>query len=309
LLLAFAPACAVQPGHTGSDTSEMPGTDDTGESTGTDDTAEDTTEGESGDPEPLGNLFLSDKLLNIAHRGGGHLRPESTLLAFEHALSVGADVLEMDLHATADGVIVVLHDTTVDRTTDGSGAVAELDFAELRMLDAGYAFTTDGGQTYPYRGMGVVIPTLDEVLDAFPDSYFLLEIKQHDPPIVDPVLALLAEHEIDDRVVLASFSHATILAVREANPAMFTAMAATEMVEFVEMLGDPEAPEYLPPCQFVQSPWEITTQEFVDRAHELGMKVHPWTVNTGPLMSDLIGRGVDGIMTDDPALLHQVAGN
>jgi len=256
LLLAFASACASQPSNTSSDTSS-----DTGESTGTaGDTAEgdtsagDTTEGETGDPEPLGNLLLSDKLLNIAHRGGGRLRPESTLLAFEHALSVGADVLEMDLHATADGVIVVIHDTTVDRTTDGSGAVAELDFAELRMLDAGYAFTTDDGQTYPYRGMGVVIPTLDEVLAGFPDSYFLLEIKQHDPPIVDPVLALLAAHEIDDRVVLASFSHATILAVREANPAMFTAMSATEMSEFLQMMGDPGAPEYLPPCQFVQSP-------------------------------------------------------
>src|SRR5690554_1995342 len=144
-------------------------------------TETETETGETG--EPPGNLLLSDQVLNIAHRGGGLLRPETTLPAFEHALAVGADVLEFDLHASADGVIVAMHDDTVDRTTEGSGAIKDRSFAELRMLDAGYRFTTDDGQTYPYRGAGIQIPTLEEILLGFPDRYYLMEIKQSEPPI------------------------------------------------------------------------------------------------------------------------------
>ncbi len=284
-------------GETGPDT-------ESGTATGSD-TSEATTDStETGDPP--GNPLLSDELLNIAHRGGGLLRPEATLTAFENALAVGADVLEMDLHATSDGVIVVIHDDTVDRTTDGTGSVSELTFAELRMLDAGYDFTTDDGQTFPYRGMGIFVPTLDEVLDAFPDAHYLMEIKQSDPPIVSDALAILANHAVEDRVVLASFDDDTIEAVRAANPSLFTAMSAVEMAEFVAAMEDPS---YQPPCLFFQSPWDITSQEMVDRAHALGMKVHPWTINTSVLMSDLIARGVDGIMTDDPDLLAQVVGD
>jgi glycerophosphoryl diester phosphodiesterase len=149
-------------GDAGSETSGATETGDT-ETNGA-------TETETGDTDdPPGNPFLSDQLLNIAHRGGGRLRPEATLPAFENALSVGADVLEFDLHASSDGVVVVIHDETVDRTTDGTGAVQAMTFAELRMLDAGYEFTPDGGQTFPYRGMGIQIPTLVEVLAGFPD--------------------------------------------------------------------------------------------------------------------------------------------
>ena len=276
---------------TGDTTTDTQGTED-GTDTGTD----------TGEPE---NLLLSDQFLVIAHRGGARLRPEATLLAFEHALEVGADVIEMDLHATADGVIVVIHDDTVDRTTDGTGAVNDMSFDELRMLDAGYDFSPDGGQTFPYRGMGLVIPTMEEVLEAFPNAYYLMEIKQYDPPIVDEVIGILAEHQVGDRIVLASFDDPTIEAVRAADPAVFTAMSAAEMAEFVGALDDPG---YRPPCLFLQSPWDITSQAVVDRAHELGMKVHPWTINESALMTDLIGRGVDGIMTDDPALLVEVAG-
>lgn len=302
LLLGLTTACAPAPGDESASESDEAAseTSETTSDTDTDtDTDSDTTD--TGDE----NLFLSDQFLNIAHRGGALLRPEATLLAFEHAMVVGADVLEMDVHSTADGVIVVIHDDTVDRTTDGSGAVSDMTFAELRMLDAGHDFSADGGQTFPYRGMGIVVPSLDEVLAAFPDRYYLLEIKQSEPPIVDAVLAILADHAVEERVVLASFDDATIETVRTANPSLFTAMSAAEMAEFLQML---DSPDYQPPCRFLQSPWDISSQEFIDRAHALGMKVHPWTVNTSAAMSDMIGRGVDGLMTDDPALLEQVAG-
>lgn len=308
----LACACLTACGGGGGDGGDAGGTDSTsGESSssttgesesGATETGESET-GETGEPE--GNLFLSDRVLNIAHRGGGRLRPEATLIAFENALAVGADVIEMDLHASADGVIVVIHDDTVDRTTDGSGVVNEMSFDELRMLDAGYEFTPDGGQTFPYRGMGVVIPSLEEVLDAFPDSYYLMEIKQYEPSIVADVLGVLEDHAVGDRVVIASFDQATIEEVRVLGPQMYTAMTLGETVDFYTMGAEPG---YEPPCLFVQPPWDGVDQQRLDNAHALGLKVHAWTINTEALMVDLIDLGVDGIMTDDPALLDTVLG-
>jgi glycerophosphoryl diester phosphodiesterase len=291
-------------GSTGASTSESgeSGSPETGtESSSETDTGSETETGETGDPP--GNLLLSDQTLNIAHRGGGRLRPEATLPAFENALAVGADVLEFDLHASSDGVIVVMHDDTVDRTTDGTGAIADLSFEELRLLDAGYWFTTDGGATYPYRGMGIQIPTVEEVLEGFPDQYYLMEIKQSEPSIVDELVTILADHSVEDRVVIASFEQATIDEVRAANPELFTAMTLPEMVDFYTNGAEPG---YEPPALFVQAPWDVVDQQLVDTSHVLGLKVHPWTVNNDSLMLDLIGYGVDGIMTDDPALLESV---
>jgi glycerophosphoryl diester phosphodiesterase len=127
---------------------------------------------------PSESVFLADRFLNIAHRGGARLAPEHTLVAFENALRVGADVIEFDLHATVDGVIVILHDATVDRTTDGTGVVRNMTFAELRALDAGYRFTRDGGATFPWRGKGLTIPTLEEALERFADVPITVEFKQ-----------------------------------------------------------------------------------------------------------------------------------
>jgi glycerophosphoryl diester phosphodiesterase len=261
----------------------------------------DTTAAESETEEEEGNLLLSDRFLNIAHRGGARLRPEETLPAFEHALEVGADVLEFDVHATSDGVIVALHDATVDRTTDGTGAVKAMTLRELRALDAGYRFTPDGGETFPYRGEGIVVPTMAEILDSFPGEYFLIEIKQTEPPIVDGVLAVLEEREMLDRVVLACSDPETMAAIRAARPNVMTSLSAPEMLDLYVNVGNPA------PAQFVHAPADLATPELVKFSHELGLKVHPWTVNGEKLMLDLIGRGVDGIMTDDPALLESLA--
>lgn len=281
------------------DTGES-GTDtDTGESSSDTDSETDT----GTDTEPPGNLLLSDQFLNIAHRGGGLLAPEATLPAFENALVVGADVLEMDLHASSDGVVVVIHDDTVDRTTDGTGAVKDMTFEELRMLDAGYDFTQDGGMTFPWRDMGVQIPSLDEILTNFSGEYFLLEIKQVEPSIVPLVLESIADHGVEDHVVIASFEQVTIDEVRALAPEQFTAMTPAEMIDFTNNGGDPG---YEAPCQFVQSPWEFTSPELVQQAHELGLKVHPWTLNAEAGMLDMIAAGVDGVMTDDPALLESL---
>ncbi|HEY8378712.1 MAG TPA: glycerophosphodiester phosphodiesterase, partial [Nannocystis sp.] len=200
-------------------------------------------------------------------------------------------------------VLVAIHDDTVDRTTNGSGAVRDLTLAELKALDAGYHFTPDGGQTYPYRGMGLTIPTVEEIFAAFPEAYYLIEIKQSEPLIVEDLIAAMTEHGVRERVLLASFDDEPMLAARALAPDVLTSMSASEMVE---LFNNMENPEYTPPARYAQPPWELALPEVVEFAHALGVKVQPWTVNNAKVMQDLLALEVDGIMTDDPALLAMI---
>ncbi len=123
------------------------------------------------------------KPANIAHRGGRDIVPENTLAGFQEGLRVGADVLELEVHLTADGHLVAIHDNTVDRTTDGSGPVREKTLRELKGLDAGYRFTRDGGKTYPCRGQGITVPALEKIYQEFSDVPVNVEIKEAQPDI------------------------------------------------------------------------------------------------------------------------------
>ena len=261
--------------------------------------------GEGGSGPPEGNLLLSDWFLNIAHRGGKRVAPEETLAAFQDAVDTGVDVLEMDLHATSDGVVVCMHDATVDRTTDGTGRIKDMTFDQLRELDAGFWFTTDGGQSYPYRGQGIVVPTLEEVLDAFGDLYFATEIKQSNPSIVDAVLGVLERTGTASRVIVAAGDDNVIAEVREKNPEVFTSFAAGEMLTFTTLEAQDER-TYRPPAGFLHPPWEVSDAEFMARARRFDLRVHAWTVDDRPTMERLIDLDIDGIMTDDPGLLEKV---
>ena len=261
--------------------------------------------GEGGSGPPEGNLLLSDWFLNIAHRGGKRVAPEETLAAFQDAVDTGVDVLEMDLHATSDGVVVCMHDATVVRTTDGTGRIKDMTFDQLRELDAGFWFTTDGGQSYPYRGQGIVVPTLEEVLDAFGDLYFATEIKQSNPSIVDAVLGVLERTGTASRVIVAAGDDNVIAEVREKNPEVFTSFAAGEMLTFTTFEAQDER-TYRPPAGFLHPPWEVSDAEFMARARRFDLRVHAWTVDDRPTMERLIDLDIDGIMTDDPGLLEKV---
>jgi len=254
---------------------------------------------------PASHPLLARDLLNIAHRGGAALRPEETLVAYEHAVEVGADVLEMDLHATKEGVVVLNHDATLDRTTDGTGRLDQHTWAELQQLDAGYRFTRDGGATYPFRGQGVRMAAFRQVLERFPDKLFSAEVKQTDPPIVDAVLAVLAETNMEDRVILVSFSDATVRAIREKNPRIVTGAGMVEMLVLAS-LTDEKAATWQPPCPFFQMAKAATTATLLAHAHARGARVQAWTVNDAAEMRALRALGVDGIMSDDPELLESV---
>jgi glycerophosphoryl diester phosphodiesterase len=252
--------------------------------------------------EPENPLF-GDGVLVIAHGGAQAVTPPETLLAYQTAIEAGADVLEGDLHATSDGVLVLIHDATIDATTNGTGAVKDMTFADLQQWDAGYRFTRDGGQTFPYRGQGLTVPSLESVLDAHPDAYFVLEIKQESPSIVTPFIELLEQRGLLPRVIIASFWDAVIDQVRERAPDALTSLATAEMVELVALGPDAEA-SYVPPGRFVQPPATSAQPALIERVHRLDMKIHPWTVNDPAEMQELIDLGVDGIITDDPAALR-----
>jgi glycerophosphoryl diester phosphodiesterase len=271
------------------------------------------------------NFFLRDhpKVLSIAHRGGAAVRPENTLAAFRHAITVGAVALEGDVHATRDGVPVVSHDAAVDRTTNGRGLIKEMTFKELRELDAGYRHTPDAGASYPYRGKGIRIPTLEEVFrdPVLARTPMVLEIKQEEPEIAEEVLDLVQAHEMTDRLVMGSFSRAALegLRKRAARRGMnlVTSLAEEEVfVFFLTPLEEMARGGYVPPGRLLQVPVDHEVGEntvqvvgppLMAKARALGLRVHVWTVNEPARMRWLIGEmGVDGIISDDPELLEEV---
>lgn len=244
---------------------------------------------------------------NIAHRGGSRLAPENTLPAFANAVAIGADVLELDVRRTSDGVVVLLHDPSVDRTTDGVGYLNEMTFAELQQLDAGYQFTPDGGATFPFRGMGIRVPTLQQVLEANPGRYFDIEIKDA-VLTVAPVLELIGSLAMADRVLLASIYDDVALELRTKAPEVLASMTASELLAFNNLTADEEA-SYVSPAPIAQAPFVYATPELLARAKRHHIHVHVWTVDDRDTMVDFLGRGVDGIITNDPATLRDVIGS
>jgi glycerophosphoryl diester phosphodiesterase len=240
----------------------------------------------------------------FGHRGAAGVAPENTLVSFERARQDGVDVLELDVHATADGEIVVLHDATLDRTTDGAGPVCALTMRELERLDAGFRFTSDGGRSFPYRAQGLRVPRLADVLRAFPGVPLNVEIKQADPPIIAPVVALARGGGAT--VLLAAEDDAIMRAIRAAAPDLPTSLSAGEVAAFVFALRDgtpPPLPDGAVALQIPPSFQDIplVTTESVAAAHALGAEVHVWTINDSAEAVRLLALGCDGIMSDFPA--------
>lgn len=257
---------------------------------------------------PLQNLHRRPGFLNIAHRGGGKLAPEETLEAYKNAIAVGADVIECDVHSTLDGALVCMHDSTVDRTTNGTGKINALTLEQLRNLDAGFDFSQDGGKTFPWRGKGVRVATLDEFLQSYPNGGYAIEIKQSEPPIAAQVVQAIVAHQRLDQTVLASFNDQTIAEARALEPKLTTALALGEMLALAG-LSDADEATYVPPAKVIQAPTgQLETAVLIGRAHRLGMKVQFWTVNDPEEMQALVAAGADGIFTDDPAKLEQLLG-
>jgi glycerophosphoryl diester phosphodiesterase len=252
-------------------------------------------------------------VLVFAHRGGGVLIPENTLEAFVYSARMGVDALELDVHSTADGTLVVHHDQSVDRTTDGRGRVNELTIEAIKKLDAGYVFSIDGGRTFPFRGRGVTVPTLEEIFAALPEMTFNIEPKQHAPSIIAPLCALLRERKMTDKTIVGSFNQTTLDDFRRQCPEVATSASPSEVSRFLALQKTGLADAYSPPMQALQVPrnlggLQIVTKEFVEAAHRRHLQVHVWTINETDDMQRLIEMGVDGIMTDYPDRLLTLLG-
>jgi glycerophosphoryl diester phosphodiesterase len=245
--------------------------------------------------------------LVMAHRGAAGLWPENTARAFAGSVALGVDVLEMDLHGTSDGVLVVIHDATVERTTNGAGRVSALTLAELKKLDAGYRWTKDGGRTFPFRGKGLTVPTLREVLDEFPRVRLNIDIKQAQPSLVKSFCRMLRERGATGRATVASFSAQTIEEFRRECPEVATSASPGEVMALSSELesGQGNASTEARPTRIAQVPEYLggrqwLTAEVVAAAHRSGVEIHVWTVNDEAGMRRLLALGVDGIMTDYP---------
>lgn len=249
----------------------------------------------------------------IAHQGGNHLWPDNTIFAFQNAADLGVDVLEMDLHITSDEVLVIIHDETVGRTTDGSGEVEQMTLAEIKALDAAYRWTRDEGATHPYRGQGISVPTLEEVFQTFPGQRMTIEIKKTERSMAAPFCAMIRKHNMQERVLVASFHDERMAEFRAECPEVATSSARQETTIFVLLtkawLGGLFSPEF----HSLQVPKEssgitVMTPGFVQAAHARNLKVEPWTINDPEQMKLYIEWGVDGMITDRPDLLLEILG-
>ncbi|MFL7839171.1 MAG: glycerophosphodiester phosphodiesterase [Candidatus Promineifilaceae bacterium] len=244
---------------------------------------------------------------------GSGLWPGITMTHLEGVAGLGVDVLEMDAHMTSDGHIVLMHDDTVDRTTNGSGLVSDFTLEELQQLEVGVNWTQDEGATYPYQGKGLQIPTVEEVFQRFPDYPMVIEIKQDSPSMAEPFCVLIRQYDKTEKVLVPSFSGQTIAEFRAACPEVATASASDETRNFVIANFLMAANLIKPAYQAFQVPEEsggipVVIPHFISSAHDRGLQVHVWTINDADDMHRLIDMGVDGIMTDRPDILKDILG-
>jgi len=256
--------------------------------------------------------FAEREVSIIAHAGAQGHAPPNTMEAFDAALELGADTLEMDLQVTADGRIATIHDGTVDRTTDGTGAVADLTLGELQGLDAGATWTDEDGDT-PFAGQGVRHAALEEVLEGFPDTHLVIELKTDGgTDIIQPTIDLLVEYGRDDgTVTVASFSEDYLVPVREQLPDVPTNMPESETYAFYVRSLVGLHPWWTPPGELFQVPERfdgrlVVTPRFTRAAERLGVEVQVWTVNDPEQMHRLLDAGAHAILTDYPDRVVEV---
>lgn len=247
----------------------------------------------------------------IGHRGAAGVAPENTVVSIERAIRGGAQAIEIDVHVTADGRLVTIHDDTVDRTTDGTGPLESMTLEEIGRLDAGYHFTPDRGRSFPFRGTGVRVPTLDEVVGAAAPLPMIIEVKSRaaGEALGDWLRGRRAEHDDADRFIVAGFEREHVAPAAEV--ADWRCATRADLIPFV-VLGKLGIGAPLPPhvdaimVPIRKGPLRLVTRGFVRRAHERGAGVFVWTVNRPSVMRELFDIGVDGLISDAPARVRRI---
>ena len=242
----------------------------------------------------------------IGHRGDSAHFPENTLPSFDRAVELGADAIEFDLRVSRDGEVVIIHDPTVDRTTNGTGAVASLTLAELKSLDAGARFSPDGGRTFPFRGRGLTIPTFDEMLARYTSVPLLIEVKIPEAAHLTP--AVLNRRDANGRVVLDSTD------VKALEPfhglPLITGASLRDIVSILPRalfglpLGQVLYRAFCVPLWYKGIP--VPVGRLARAGHRSGFPTHVWTVNDPSVAERLWRSGINGIISDDPGTMLQV---
>lgn len=255
------------------------------------------------------SFFDSTRPQVFAHRGGCALGPENTTAAFDLGLAAGADGLELDVHLSADGVVVVCHDDTLDRTTAAKGAVAKLTAAELASVDAGCRYS-DGRGGYPFRERGVGVPALREVLERYPGVPIIVEMKVNSEAMGRAVAEVVRSAGAVDRVCVAGYGPRAMAAARAAVPGMVTSASHPEvrLAVYRSMAGwpvrDVAYQAYQVPERAGLIP--VATRRFIRHAHEAGVRVQIWTVDAESDMRRLLVWGVDGLISNRPDLAVRI---
>jgi glycerophosphoryl diester phosphodiesterase len=249
--------------------------------------------------------------LHIAHRGGALLAPENTRVAFDVAVERWrTDMLELDVHLTLDGELVVSHDPTVQRCTNGDGRIADMTLAELQRLDAGYQFTPDSGLTFPFRAMGVRMPTLREVLTAYPGLPLNVELKQDTPGAAEALATLVRATGSGPRLCLGSELDELGGRLVELLPEVAHFYPRDALIQAVLAIKSeeriPESPYGVLDVPYHYAHVTLVDREFLAAAAEAEKWVNVWTVDAEPEMRALVAMGVGGVMTDRPDLLRRV---
>jgi glycerophosphoryl diester phosphodiesterase len=238
---------------------------------------------------PFFTTFISGRPLVFAHRGGSALAPENTMEAFANGLSLGADGIELDVHLSSDGIVVVHHDATVDRTTTGRGSVASLTAGELARLN---------------------VPSLADVLQQFRDTRVVVELKVNSKQLARGVVDVVRRASAVERVCLGSFGLRVLRAVRGLEPAIATSAAREEVRWALYQSWVRRSPHSAGYAGFqvpeFSGATRVVSPRFVDLAHGAGRFVHVWTVDSEEDARRLLGWGVDGLITDRPDLIVPV---
>lgn len=256
--------------------------------------------------------FLSPLPRVVAHRGDSANFPENTLPAFISAAELGIDVIETDVHLTKDKHLVIWHDPTLERNTNGKGTLESHTLEELKTLDAGYTFTKDDGKTFPFRGKGITLCTLDEALKACPEERFNIDLKSQESDIVDIFIKVIRENKAESRVCGASFHLNNLKKLRRLDPDITTSVTTLEVIpillrEKLHILPKKYKRQLIFQVPVSQYHIKVITKHFVDEMHKRGAIIMVWTINDESEMRRLFQLGVDTIMTDNPRVVIKVA--
>jgi len=234
------------------------------------------------------------------------------MLAFSMAVvKYNTDVLEMDVHSTKDGEIVVIHDKTLERTTNGKGRIREHTYEEIKKLDAGYWFKDKEKNDYLYRGKGLKIPRLIDVFETFPDLRFNIEVKQKNPPIEKKVIKIIREKGLTNRIILGSALVSVSKKLKKSAPDIASFCHKWDVILFYILHKLHLGCFYRPIHQALQPSantkvFVVAQLPIIKAVHKKGMLFHAWVINDEKRMEELIGMGVDAIMTDYPGRLSNV---